>query len=85
MASGLVAVAYDYAATREHVRDGVNGFAAAFGDREAFLGGVRTLVARRPDWMAIRAAARRTAEDITWEAIFDVFERELGAAARRSL
>jgi glycosyltransferase involved in cell wall biosynthesis len=74
-------LAYDYAATREHVHDGVNGFAAKFGDREAFLAGMRTLLARRGDWREIRAAARQTAEGITWEAIFDVFERELTSAA----
>jgi glycosyltransferase involved in cell wall biosynthesis len=85
MASGLVVLAYDYAATREHVRDGVNGFAATFGDREAFLAGVKTVRARRGDWPVIRAAARKTAEGITWEAIFDVYERELSAAAVRSL
>lgn len=80
MASGLVVLAYDYAATREHVRDGVNGFAAEFGNRDAFLAGVRTVLARRGDWPAIRAAARATAEGITWEAIFDAYERELRAA-----
>ncbi|MDF3057169.1 MAG: glycoside hydrolase [Rariglobus sp.] len=85
LASGLVVLAYDYAATREHVRDGVNGFAAAFGSREAFMENTRRALARRGDWPAIRAAARRTAEGITWEAIFDVFERELHAAAGRSL
>jgi len=82
LASGLVVLAYDYAATREHVRDGVNGFSATFGDREAFLDGVRTLVERRADWPVIRVAARKSAESITWKTIFDVFERELGAAAR---
>lgn len=85
LASGLVVLAYDYAATREHVRDGVNGFSAKFGDREAFLAGVRTLLARRGDWPAIRVAARKTAESITWDAIFDVYERELATAAGRSL
>ncbi|CAM2994851.1 glycosyltransferase family 4 protein [Rariglobus hedericola] len=85
MASGLVVLAYDYAATREHVRDGINGFAAAFAKREAFLAGMDLLLARRGDWPPIRLAARKTAEDITWDAIFDVFERELGAAATRSL
>jgi glycosyltransferase involved in cell wall biosynthesis len=80
MASGLVVLAYDYAATREHVRDGVNGFAAAFGEREAFLDGVRILLERRAAWPVIREAARRTAEGITWDAIFDVYERELSAA-----
>jgi len=85
LASGLVVLAYDYAATREHVRDGVNGFAAKFGDREAFLAGVRTLLARKGDWPVIREEARKTAKDITWEAIFDVYERELAAAAGRIL
>ena len=85
LASGLVVLAYDYAATREHVRDGVNGFAVKFGDREAFLGGIRTLLARRAEWTAIRAAARRTAEVITWDSIFEVFEQELSAAAGRRL
>jgi glycosyltransferase involved in cell wall biosynthesis len=80
LASGLVVLAYDYAAAREHVRDGVNGFTAAFGDRAAFLAGVSMSLARRAEWPAIRAAARRTAEGITWEAIFDVFERELRSA-----
>jgi glycosyltransferase involved in cell wall biosynthesis len=85
LASGLVVLAYDYAAGREHVRDGENGFVAAFGDRAAFLTGVHTLLARRADWPAIRAAARKSAESITWSAIFDVFERELSAAAARRL
>ena len=85
LASGLVVLAYDYAATREHVRDGVNGFAAKFGDRDAFLAGVNTVLSRRADWPVIRAAARKSAESITWDAIFDVYERELAAAAGRSL
>ncbi len=85
LASGLVVLAYDYAATREHVRVGVNGFSAKTGEREAFLQAVRTLLARRAEWPVIRTAARRTAEGITWAAIFDVFERELTAAAGRRL
>ncbi len=81
LASGLVVLAYDYAATREHVRDGVNGFAAKFGDRDAFVGAVRTLLARRAEWPTVRVAARTTAEGITWDAIFDAFELEMRTAA----
>jgi glycosyltransferase involved in cell wall biosynthesis len=81
LASGLVVLAYDYAAAREHLRDGVNGFTAKFGEREAFLGSMRKLVTRRVEWPAIRAAARSSSEGITWDAIFDVFERELRTAA----
>ncbi len=85
LASGLVVLAYDYAATREHVRNGVNGFAATFGDREAFLQSVPGMLARRNDWPAIRHAARQTAKGITWESIFDVFEQELSSAGRLCL
>lgn len=81
LASGLVVLAYDYAATREHVRPGVNGFSAKFDDRGAFLAAARGVMERCAEWPAVRAAARRTAEGITWESIFARFESELRAAA----
>jgi glycosyltransferase involved in cell wall biosynthesis len=80
MASGLVVVAYDYAATRQHVRDGVNGFAAAFGDKAALVATARDVMCRRVEWAAVREAARATALTITWDAIIETFEEELGAA-----
>lgn len=85
LASGLVVLAYDYAATREHVRSGANGFSAKFDDREAFLSAARDVMQRRAGWPAIRGAARATAEGITWESIFDKFEAELRAAAEAKL
>ena len=82
LASGLVVLAYDYAATREHVWSGKNGFSVKFDDREAFLAAAGIVMARRAEWSVIRHAARVTAEGITWAAIFDKFETELRAAAR---
>ena len=81
LASGLVVLAYDYAATREHVRAGENGFSAKFDDRGAFLAAAHGVMHRRGEWPAIRHAARATAERITWESIFDKFESELRVAA----
>ena len=81
LASGLVVLAYDYAATREHVRPGENGFSAGFDDREEFLEIARDVMARRTEWPAIRKAARATAESITWDSIFDRFETELRTVA----
>jgi glycosyltransferase involved in cell wall biosynthesis len=81
LASGLVVLAYDYAATREHVRAGANGFSAKPGDGAAFVAAGREMMGRRAEWPAIRAAARATAEAITWESIFDKFEAELRAAS----
>ncbi|HTJ80017.1 MAG TPA: glycosyltransferase family 1 protein [Rariglobus sp.] len=85
LASGLVVLAYDYAATREHVRSGENGFSATFDDREAFLNVAREVMAKRTEWPAMRKAARATAEGITWESIFDKFETELRSAAKGGL
>ena len=82
MASGLAVVAFDYAATRQHVRDGVNGFAAAFDDREAFIAAARGAMERRGEWARVRSAARATALTITWDAIIDRFEQELTGCLR---
>jgi glycosyltransferase involved in cell wall biosynthesis len=77
MASGLVVVAYDYAATRQHVRDGQNGFAATFADKAVLVAAARGAMLRRAEWPAIQAEARATALTITWDAIVDRFETEL--------
>ena len=81
LASGLVAVAYDYAATREHVRDGRNGFSAAFGDQAAYHAAAARALAERPRWPEIRGAARATAAGLTWSAVVARFETDIRAAA----
>lgn len=81
LASGLVVLAYDYAAAREHVRAGENGFTVPFGDERSFLAGARELMRRRSDWPGVRAAARTTALTITWAAIIEKFESQLRAVA----
>lgn len=82
LASGLATVAYDYAATREHVREGVNGFAARFDRAEDFHATVERALAARARWPAIREAARRTALALTWDAVVARFETDVRAAAR---
>ena len=80
LASGLVVLGYDYAATREHVRDGANGFKVPMNDAEAFKRRAAELVEHRGDWPRIRAAARDTAQHLTWDAIVDQFAGYLGSA-----
>ncbi len=82
LASGLVAVAYDYAATREHVREGGNGFAASFGDPEAFHAAAGRALDARAGWPEIRASARTTALGLTWDSVVGRFEADIRAAAR---
>ncbi len=81
LASGLVAVAYDYAATREHIRAGQNGFPAAFGDAGDFHAAVERALAARSRWPEIRARARATTEALTWGAVVSKFLRDIRIAA----
>jgi len=74
MASGLVVAGYDYAAARQYVRADVNGFVAKLGDRSDFLQMAKNVMNRRADWPALRAAARVTAQAISWEAIVAQFD-----------
>jgi glycosyltransferase involved in cell wall biosynthesis len=82
MASGLVVAGYDYAAMRQHVRTGVNGFAAKFADKTAFLQMVRSVIGCRSDWPKYRVAARSAAVAISWEAIVAQFEEMLAEQAK---
>ncbi len=77
MASGLVVLAFDYAAARQHIRTGVNGATVPLGEAGAFLAEAENLLAHRGSWPALRAAARAAALDITWDKIVTCFEREL--------
>lgn len=81
LASGLVTVGYDYAATREHVREGKNGFVARFGDTAAFQAAAERALAARTRWADLRAAARGTALGLTWDAVVGRFEADVRAAA----
>jgi len=81
MASGLVAVAYDYAATREHVRDGVNGFSAEFDCAPAFHLALGRALKAREGWPVIREAARAAAMGLTWQSVVARFERDVRVAA----
>lgn len=88
LASGLVVLAYDYAAARQHIRHGVNGFSARFDDPAAFVGVAGEIIDRRLEWPVMREAARATALSISWDTVIDRFAGELetivGSTSRRS-
>ncbi len=76
MASGLAVLAYDYAAARELITDGVNGLVAPFDDAGAFCARARTL-ADRARRHALGRAARERALAMDWRVIHDQFEAAL--------
>lgn len=82
MASGLGVVAYDYAAPRLLIRDGVNGWLVPFGENAKL---VETAVAA-VDWAmdeGLRKEARRAAMDHSWIRVIDQFENELKSSMIR--
>ena len=86
MASGLAVVAFDYAAGREHIRNGENGRLAAVGDRDAFVALAADMVRAPARSRALGLAARASAEAVSWEHVHDALERVLvGLVARAGI
>ena len=76
MSSGLLTVAFDYAAPRQVIQSGENGFLAAFNDEESFLN--QTLASAHA-WndQAQRNAGRQAAQRLGWQRVIEQFEDEL--------
>lgn len=76
LASGLVIVAFDYAAPRQYIRSEINGFLAPMRDEESFVAKARLAVAisRYP---TMKREARETAMKISWDVVMEGFERDL--------
>lgn len=69
MANGRIVVASDVGGHREIVRDGATGFLFAADDPAALAGRLSEVLARRADWPAIAARARRYVEvERSWQA-----------------
>jgi len=80
LASGLVTVSYDYAASGRHIEHAANGFKAPKGDAEAFLNlACEALDLNRHE--GLRQIARKSAESLGWDKVFHEFESRLAALA----
>lgn len=77
MASGLVTVAYDYAAPRRFIKEAENGFLADYDNEGEFMAATNRALDAVEDWPAIRRAARTTAEGLGWDGIVRDFASEL--------
>lgn len=76
MASGLAVLAYDYAAARQHICDGQNGYTAPFNDEDAYLKKAITLI-RDPSLSMVRENARISARKVRWNKIVKRFQKNL--------
>ena len=73
MASGLVVVAYDYAAAHLHVRNGETGVLARQGDTAAFVAAAVDLVHVPQRLAEIRRQARTHAASVDWQLVVERF------------
>lgn len=83
LASGLVSVSYDYAAARQYVRHGRNGFVAEPEDELAYLAAIDCALEHWND-QTLRQAATKTADNLSWNTIVEQFERELSGVNEAS-
>jgi UDP-2,3-diacylglucosamine pyrophosphatase LpxH len=75
MASGLVTVSYDHAASARHVEHGVNGLKAAKGDSTMFA--ELAMMALRERTGRIPEEARRSVLGLGWDEVVSCFEEHL--------
>jgi glycosyltransferase involved in cell wall biosynthesis len=83
MASGIAVNAFDYAAAHEHIRHGSNGLLAPFGDQAAFMDEALSAAAAPKRLRAMGAAARRTAESLSWPQVISSVEERLKDVLRQ--
>jgi glycosyltransferase involved in cell wall biosynthesis len=74
MASGLVVLAYDYAAARQFIEHDVNGFLVSSNDSKAFIAKGLELIKDDLDFKNLRANARQTTLEISWGKVTEKLE-----------
>jgi glycosyltransferase involved in cell wall biosynthesis len=84
LASGLTVCAFDYAAAREHIVDGLSGALAPFGQSGAF---VRRVEQAARDWLRgqrLGQAGRQSVEQLSPRRVAEDFAQLLGALRPRA-
>ena len=69
MASGLAVLAYDYAAARQFIDHGVNGFLANPNEANSFINQGLELLKDSVDLQNLRVQARQTTLEISWDKV----------------
>lgn len=77
LASGVAPLAFNYAAAREHLHDGRNGYSVPMADRAAFLLRAEQAAGNRERLRQFGREARRTAESLSWDRVIRDLEDHL--------
>ncbi len=84
MASGLAVLAYDYAAAREYIEDGVSGVLAPYDDAEAFVTRATSMLQSSACLPGLRVKARERALLVSADRALDELEQVSLAVAERA-
>ena len=71
LGSGLLVVTYDYAAGKQYIRNGENGFVVEKGDEEAFINKAVEVAVKASDLQEVRRKAREEALSIPWAKVLE--------------
>jgi len=71
MGSGLLVLAYDYAAAQRFICNGVNGYTVPTKHIGAFIRSGLDMLENREKWVQMRSAARETAMSLSWDTVID--------------
>ena len=85
MASGLIPLAFDYAAPKQLIKQGVNGFLADYDNEASFLEQIECVLNQQANWQQIKLSARETTEALSWRDIVSEFAKELAIAFEENL
>jgi glycosyltransferase involved in cell wall biosynthesis len=77
MASGLAVLTYNYAAGKQFIHSGQNGYLVPLGDRQAFIKCTQEILNPESKIQSLRKAARATAEGYPWSNTIDRFSKLL--------
>jgi glycosyltransferase involved in cell wall biosynthesis len=84
MASGLVVIAYDYAAAKMHIRHDQTGVLVPYGDSKAFIDSAAGLARDPLSLSKIRRQAREYVTSIEWRYVVERFEVLLTSARNQN-
>jgi len=77
LASGLITLAYNYAAPKMYIEDHVNGFKVPMDKSKEFMKQALRVMASQDKWTKIRQEATKSVQHLSWNSILERFEKTL--------
>lgn len=77
LASGLITLAYNYAAPKMYIEDHVNGFKVPMDKSKEFMKQALLVMASQDKWTKIRQEATKSVQHLSWNSILERFEKTL--------